>query len=268
MKLPKINAQFTTAGIVIIIFGSLFLNQALVPETEPYNLFSAFLLYFGSLICIAIGSSLIALSFTAITNTIKKTLLRSDELSDWLKGAIFLNILLLILYISFDAFTWFNMGGIISFSGYYPTYNFLTNTFYIFPLSGAGTGTFFFQNTPLCFFIVASIVNIVFISLMTIKNRNKGNKNPRSVWLNVPMTILLNVLFIITYIGLDDFLWYNMTNGHTINSHYGLWVNSFTINYGNTLTYTNIPLLIFASALILNGLIVIKANKQFSTNFL
>ena len=59
-----------------------------------------------------------------------------------------------------------------------------------------------------------------------------------------------------------------MTNGHTINSHYGLWVNSFIINYGDTLTYTNIPLLIFASALILNGLIVIKANRQFSTNLL
>ena len=97
MKLPKINAQFTTAGIVLIIFGTLFLLEALQPKFEPYNLFSAFLMYFGSLICIAIGSLLIALSFTAITNTIKKTLLKSDEISDWLKGAIFLNILLFVL---------------------------------------------------------------------------------------------------------------------------------------------------------------------------
>ena len=223
-------------------------------------------MYFGSLICIAIGSLLIALSFTAITNTIKKTLLKSDEISEWLKGAIFLNILLFVLYISFDALAWFNMGGIISFSGYNPTYNFLTNTFYIFPLSGAGTGTFFFQNTPLCFFLVASIVSIVFICIMMQKSKNKSNNYPRSVWLNVPMAVLLNVLWIITYMGLDDFVWYNMTNGHTINSHYGLWVSSFTINYGNTLTYTNIPLLIFVLTLILNGLIVIKANKQFSIN--
>ena len=268
MKLPKINAQFTTAGIVIIIFGILFLNQALVPETEPHNLFSAFLLYFGSLICIATGSLLILLSFTAITNTIKKNLLKSDELNAWLKGAIFLNILLLILYISFDALAWFNIAGIINFSGYYPTYNFLINTFYLFPLSGAGTGTFFFQNTPLYFFITACIVNIVFISIMTLKSRNKGNNNPRSGWLNVPMAILLNFLLIIAYIGLDDFAWYNMTNGHTISSHYGLRVSSFTINYGVTLTYINIPLLIFALALILNVLIVIKVIKQVSISCL
>jgi hypothetical protein len=242
------------------------LHEALVPETEPYNLFSAFLLYFGSLICIAIGSLLILLSFTAMANTIKKTLLESGELSDWLKGAIFLNILLLILYLSFGALAWFNIAGIINFSGYYPTYNFLINTFYLFPLSGAGTGTFFFQNTPLCFFIAACIVNIVFISIMTQKSRNKGNNNPRSGWLNVPMAILLNLLLIVAYIGLDDFAWYNMTNGHTISSHYGLWVSSFTVNYGDTLTYTNIPLLIFILTLILNGLIVIKANKQFSIN--
>ena len=243
------------------------MHEALLPGAEPYNLFSAFLLYFGSLICIAIGSFLILLSFTAITNTIKKTL-KSDELSDWLKGAIFLNILLLILYISFDALAWFNMEGVINFSGYYPTYNFLINTFYYFPLSGAGTGTFFFQNTPLCFFITACIVNIVFISIMTLKSRNSGNINPRSGWLNVPMAILLNFLLIVAYIGLEDFVWYDMTNGHTISSHYGLWVSSFTINYSDTLTYINMPLLIFALALILNVLIVIKVIKQVSINHL
>jgi len=266
MKLPKINAQFTAAGIVIIIFGSLFLHEALVPETEPYNLFSAFLFYFGSLVCIATGCLLILLSFTAITNTLKKTLLKSDEVSDWLKGAIFLNILLLILYISFDAWAWFNIAGIIDFSGYYPTYNFLINTFYLFPLSGAGTGTFFFQNTPLCFFITACIVNIVFISIMTLKSRSRGNNNSRGVWLNVLIAILLNLLLIIAYIGLGDFVWYYMTNGYTISSHYGLWVSSFTVNYGETLIYTNIPLLIFILTLILNGLVLIKANKQFSIN--
>lgn len=101
---------------------------------------------------------------------------------------------------------------------------------------------------------------------MVLKNKNKSNNNPRSVWLNVPLAILLNFLLIVAYIWLDDFVWYNMANGHTISSHYGLWVSSFTINYGDTLTYINIPLIIFALSLILNGVIMIKANKQFSIN--
>lgn len=170
MKLPKINAQFTTAGIVIIIFGTLVLLEAIreqnyIPGSGyPPNIYYTFLTYFAGLICIAIGSSFIALSFNGLRNRLKKILLKSNELSNLLKVAFFLSVLLLILYISFDALAWFSMGGLFWDSGYYPTYNFLINSFSIFPLSGAGTGTFFFQNTPLLFFIIASIVNIAFIS--------------------------------------------------------------------------------------------------------
>ncbi len=166
---PKINANILTSGTVLTIFGALFLQWALQPEMEPYNLFSAFMLYFASLVCIVTGISLIALSFTALTNTIKKTFLKKDELNDWFKGTIFLNGLLLVLYISFDAFAWFNIVGIFSFSGYYSTYNFLINTIFM-----SRTGTFFFQNTPLMFFITSSFVNIAYMSIMIYKNKSRG----------------------------------------------------------------------------------------------
>lgn len=266
MEPSKINTNLTTAGIAFLLLGIPFFVAGLSegPYVSYHNCVNQnghFLISYGGLIGVVVGICLIALSFSVISKTLN-TALRISNVNNWLKGAIPLNLILIVFYIGADGSAWFSM------MNQYPyidtvDYNLFRNTFSFYNSDFTQPKfSFVYQNSQFIIFLITIIANLAFIIRL---NWLKGIR--LNTWLK--SAILINITMLPIYIFLDYNAWLATSSIPTQIStlSYNFWTKNIllSIHSGSepckVLFYPNYPFLVFLLLIVLNIFLYISATR-------
>jgi hypothetical protein len=266
MKAAKISSILATVGIVCLLFGIFFftvgiLEGSYVSYHNSVDQNSHFLSSYGGLAGVVVGMCLIALSFSVISKTFK-TALRISNVNNWLKGAIPLNLILLVFYIGADGSAWFSM------MNEYPyidsvNYHLFRNSFSFYNSDFLQPKySLAYQNIPFIIFLITVIANLAFIVRL---NWLKGIG--LNAWLK--SAILINITMLPIYISLDYTAWVATSSIPSQISalSYNLWTKNIllSIHSGSepchVLFYPNYPFLVFLSLIVLNLFLYIEATR-------
>lgn len=271
MEPSKTNTNLGAIGIAFLLFSIPFLAAGLSegPYVSYHNYIDQnghFLISYSGLIGVVVSICLIALSFSAINKTLK-TALRISNGNNWLKGAIPLNLFLIILYIGADGSAWFSM------MNQYPyiatvDYNLFRNSFSFYnsdftqPKFG-----FVYQNGPFIILLITVIANLAFIIYL---NWFKGIRF--NAWLK--SVFLINVTMLPVYSFLDYNAWLATSSmpAQISTLSYNLWSKNIllSIHSGSepcmVLFDPNYPFLVFLSLILLNIFLYIAAARFNDSN--
>jgi hypothetical protein len=266
MEPSKINTNRASLGIAFLLFFIPFIAAGLSegPYVSYHNYVDQnghFLISYVGLIGVLVSICLIALSISAISKTFKTTL-RISNGNNWLKGAIPLNLVLLVFYIGADGSAWFSM------MNQYPyidtvDYNLFRNSFSFFNSDFLQPKhSFIYQNSPFIILLITIIANLALIIRL---NWLKGIRF--NAWLK--SAILINATMLPIYIFLDYNTWLATSSmpAQISTLSYNLWSKNIflSIHSGSepcmVIFYPNYPFFAFLSLIILNIFLYIAATR-------